>query len=148
MWSGFEGDKDVFVLCWNVWFTWWHYFCHGEGELNLGKWEVHMILGGIVPESYDLCCMLHIRFWRLLFLCETITGTLYLNIPESFLIPQSTKCSLHRNVVFQQDNTLPHFHAKVRFAGCQIPRSAERTSCTISVAHWTWFQWTVPLGNN
>lgn len=86
-----------------------------------------------------------------LFLCNTITGTLYLDIPENLLTPQSIECSPHRNVVSQQDSTLPHFLANVRYFGCHIPRSAERTSCAIFrglLTHWTWCQWTVPLGSN
>ena len=88
-----EGIKMCFkktVLCWNVWYSWWHHFCLCKGELNLWKWAVHMILGRIDPESYDLVCMFHIRFRRLLFLFKTITDILYLNIPENSLITQGT----------------------------------------------------------
>jgi len=73
--------------------------------------------------------------WFVLYVAHTFLtlsvsrwNPLYLNIPENFLIPQSTECSPHRSVVFQ-----PHFHANVRFSGCHIARSAERASCAISV---------------
>jgi hypothetical protein len=137
MWSAFEGDKDVFegdcTLSERVIFVVTSLLSRRRRTENLWKWAVQMILGGIVPESCDLCCMLHIRFWRFLFLYKTITDTLYLNIPENFLIPQSTECSPQRNVVFQPDSALPHFQVNVRFSGCRIPRSAERASCAISV---------------
>jgi hypothetical protein len=48
------------------------------------------------------------------FVENTITGIVYLDMPENFLILQITEDSPHRNLVFQQDGALPHFHADVR----------------------------------
>jgi hypothetical protein len=57
-----------------------------------------------------------------LFVEKTITGTVYLDMLEDFLIPQITEDGRHRNVVFQRDGAPPNFHADVQdFLDLQFP---------------------------
>ena len=63
---------------------------------------------------------------------EPITGAAY--IPENFLILQVTEVDFHRNVVFQQNGSPPHFNENVPHILTFVPRSANRASCSNFVA--------------
>jgi hypothetical protein len=52
-------------------------------------------------------------YGSLFFLEKTITGIMYLDIPEKFLILLITNDSPQRNLGFQQGGAPSHFHADV-----------------------------------
>jgi len=55
-------------------------------------------------------------------------------ISETFLILQVTEVDFHRNVVFQQNGSPPHFNENVPHILIFVPRSANRASCSNFVA--------------
>jgi hypothetical protein len=155
MWSGFEGDKDVFeevcnlferVICVVT-----SFLSRRRRTENLGKWAVHMILGGIVPESCDLCWTLHITS---LVFSVSLWNHLWYSVPRhsrNFLMPQSTECSPHINVVFQQESSPPHFHLNVGYfwmSNSQVGGEGILHRFHGLLTHWSLCQWTVPLGSN
>jgi hypothetical protein len=63
---------------------------------------------------------------------DPITGAVY--IQENFLILQVTEVDFHRNLVFQQNGSPPHFNDDVPHFLTSAPRSANGASCLNFVA--------------